>query len=144
MDLSMKDLSIGDHIYVRRRGFLYSHHGIYAGNGNVIHYAGAEKEKKGPFVQETEIKDFLKGGKLRRRDYIKRLPHSETLRIAKNYLSNKGYSLTFNNCEHFATFCATGKKKSNQIRNVVGAIVGISLATVGTIIRKKSTKKETG
>lgn len=67
MILSKEDLNLGGHIYVRR--LLYSHHGIYDGDGNVVHYTGAEKEKKDPLVKETDIEDFLKGGKLRRRDY---------------------------------------------------------------------------
>ena len=46
MILTEKDLNHGDHIYVKRKRLLYSHHGIYAGEGTVIHYKGAEKEKK--------------------------------------------------------------------------------------------------
>ena len=57
MSLSEKDLNLGDHIYVRRQ--LYSHHGIYAGDGNIIHYTGEETEKKDPLVKETDIGDFL-------------------------------------------------------------------------------------
>ena len=81
MSLSKENLNLGDHIYVRR--LLYSHHGIYAGDGNVIHYTGEEKEKKTPLVRETNIEDFLKGGKLRRRNYKRHLPPSETLSLAR-------------------------------------------------------------
>ena len=142
MSLSKEDLNCGDHIYVRRR--LYSHHGIFTGDGNVIHYSGEEKEKKDPLVRETNIGDFLKGGKLRRRDHKKRLPPSETLSLARKHLSHNGYSLAFNNCEHFATYCATGKKKSSQVRKVVGGFLGIALAITGTIIQRKRAKKEMG
>ena len=140
MSLSKEDLNLGDHIYVRR--LLFSHHGIYAGDGNVIHYTGEEKEKKDPLVRETIIEDFLKGGKLRRRNYKKHLPPSETLSLAKKHLSNNGYSITLNNCEHFASYCATGKKKSKQVRKAIGGVLGIALAITGTIIRVKRTKKE--
>ena len=140
MGLSEKNLNLGDHIYVRR--LLFSHHGIYAGDGNVIHYTGEEKEKKDPLVRETIIEDFLKGGKLRRRNYKRHLPPSETLSPAKKHLSNNGYSITLNNCEHFATYCATGKKKSKQVRKVLGGFLGITLAITGTIIRIRRTKKE--
>jgi hypothetical protein len=143
MDLSEKDLKPGDHIYVRRRHRLYSHHGIYAGDGNVIHYAGEEKEKRDPSIKETDIEEFLKGGKLRRRDYKKRLLHSETLGLAKGHLAKKRYSLPFNNCEHFTTYCVTGKKKSKQVRTVVGGFLGIALAIGGTILLKKRENKET-
>ncbi len=59
MDLSEKDLNLGDHIWVRRKRLLYSHHGIYAGDGNVIHYSGEEKEKKDPLIKETDLEEFL-------------------------------------------------------------------------------------
>ncbi|TET95545.1 MAG: hypothetical protein E3J28_00405, partial [Desulfobacteraceae bacterium] len=98
-------------------------------------------EKKDPLIRETDIEDFLKGGKLRRRNYKKRLPPSETLSLAKKHLSKNSYSLALNNCEHFATYCATGKKKSRQLREAVGGLVGIALTITGTIIQIKRTKK---
>ena len=142
MSLSKEDLRPGDHIYVKRR--LYSHHGIYAGDANVIHYTGEEKEKKDPLVREADMEDFLKGGKLKRRDYRKRLPPSETLSLAKEHLSDKSYSLTLNNCEHFATYCATGKRKSKQVRKAAAGFLGVTLAIAGSIIRIRRSKKEIG
>jgi hypothetical protein len=139
MSLSEKDLNPGDHIYVRR--LVYSHHGIWAGDGTVIHYTGEAKEKKDPLIRETDIEAFLKGGKLKRRDYKKRLPSPETLSLAKKHLSNKNYSLALNNCEHFATYCATGKRKSRQLREAVGGLAGIALTITGTIIQIKRKKK---
>ena len=144
MRLIEKDLNSGDHIFVRRNGLLYSHHGIYAGAGTVIHFKGAAKEKKDPVVRKTDIENFLNGGKLRRRDYKRRLPRAETLRIAGEHLTKTGYSLAFNNCEHFASYCATGKKRSAQVRNVVGGIATITLAVTGAIIQKMITKKKEG
>jgi len=140
MSILKEDLNLGDHIYVRR--LLYSHHGIYTGYGTVIHYAGEEKEKKNPMIRETELGDFLKGGRLRKLDHKWRLPPSETISLAKKQLYNKEYSLTFNNCEHFATYCATGKKKSRQVRNVLGSLVGITLAVTGTVIRMRRAKRK--
>ena len=139
-----KDLILGDHIYVRRRGLLYSHHGIYAGDGMVIHFKGTEKEKRDPAVMATDMDNFLRGGKLKRRNYKRRLPPFETLRIARKHLAKKGYSLTFNNCEHFATYCATGKKKSVQVRRVLGGIASITLTVTGAVIKKKFQEKKKG
>jgi hypothetical protein len=139
-----KDLNQGDHIYVRRKGLLYSHHGIYSGEGTVIHFKGAVREKKDPVVIKTDLENFLNGGKLKRRDYKKRLLHDETLRIARDHLSKKRYSLRVNNCEHFATYCATGKKKSLQVRKVIGGIATITLAVTGTVMKKMITKKKVG
>jgi len=139
-----KDLNHGDHIYVRRKGLLYSHHGIYAGEGAVIHYKGADKEKRDPAVIITGIDNFLNGGKLRRRNYKERLPYSESLRIAREHLSKKRYSLRVNNCEHFATYCATGKKKSKQVRRAMGSIFTITLVATGSFILKAITRKKEG
>jgi cell wall-associated NlpC family hydrolase len=133
MSVSEKDLNRGDHIYVGR--LVYSHHGIYTGNGTAIHYTGEEKEKKDPRIRETAIEDFLKDGRLKRRTYKNRLPPSETLSWAKKHLSTNSYSLAFNNCEHFATYCATGKSKSRQLREAVGGLVGIALTITGAIIQ---------
>ena len=140
MSLSKEDLSLGDHIYVKR--LLYSHHGIYAGDGKVIHYTGEEKEKKDPSVRETDIDGFLKGGKLKKRNYKRRLPSSETLSLANEHLSDKNYSLTLNNCEHFATYCATGKKKSNQVRKAAAGFLGVTVGIAGTIIGIRKKKRE--
>jgi hypothetical protein len=140
--LTKEDLIQGDHIYVRRLGLLYSHHGIYAGEETVIHFKGEEKEKRNPEVILTELESFLNGGKLRRRNYKKRLPHSESLRKAREHLSEKGYSLPGNNCEHFATYCATGKKKSLQVKRAIGGISMIAFPMIGKIIQKKIKKKK--
>ncbi|KAL5574082.1 hypothetical protein UlMin_023679 [Ulmus minor] len=41
-------LKAGDHIYSWRRGWLYAHHGIYIGEGKVIHFTrGADPKKIG-------------------------------------------------------------------------------------------------
>ena len=144
MLLTEKKLNYGDHIYVRRRGMLYSHHGIYAGEGTVIHFKGTVKEKKDPVVIITDIDNFLNSGKLRRRMYKNRLPPTETLRIARDHLSKKEYSLTFNNCEHFAAYCVTGKKRSRQVRGVVGGIVGIIFTVAAAVFRKKGARKKMG
>ena len=136
-----RNLNIGDHIFVRRRGLLYSHHGIYAGDRTVIHFKGLEQEKRNPEVIVTNIDDFLKSGKLRRRNYHKRLTPSKTVTIARQHLSKKGYSLAFNNCEHFATYCVTGKKKSKQVRRAASGIIGVALAFTAAVISKKKSRQ---
>ena len=137
VQLTQKELIPGDHIYVKRRRHFYSHHGIYAGNGMVLHFKGAVREKQDPAVIISDMATFLKNGILRRRSYKQRLPHAETLQMAHAHLAQKGYSLVFNNCEHFATYCATGKKKSRQVHKIVGSMATLTLAVTGLLIRKK-------
>ena len=129
--LTEPDLLPGDHIYVKRKKRGYTHHGIYVGDGKVIHVTVSLREKIDPKVRETDLPRFLKGGELRRHDYTKKLPASETIHSAKEQLSNRGYSMMWNNCEHFATYCATGKKKSRQVRRVIS---GLSTVAFGVII----------
>jgi hypothetical protein len=129
--LTETNLLPGDHIYVKRKGRFYTHHGIYMGDGKVIHFAGSIREKIDPVVHETDQSRFLKDGILRRRDYKQRLPASETIRIAREQLSDRSYSMVWNNCEHFATYCATGKKKSQQVKRVLS---GLSTVAVGVVL----------
>ena len=63
------DLLPGDHIYVKRKGRFYTHHGIYIGDRKVIHTAGSLREKVDPEVRETDLFRFLKGGILKRPVY---------------------------------------------------------------------------
>ncbi len=129
--LTETNLLPGDHIYVKRKGRFYTHHGIYMGDGKVIHFAGSIREKIDPVVHETDLSKFLKGGILRWRDYKQGLPASETIRIAREQLSDRSYSMIWNNCEHFATYCATGKKKSQQVKRVLS---GLSTVAVGVVL----------
>jgi hypothetical protein len=141
--LTQEELIAGDHIYVKRKGHFYAHHGIYAGNGLVFHFKGAVKEKHDPTVIISDMATFLKNGKLKRRSYKRRLLHAETVQMARAHLDQKGYSLIFNNCEHFATYCATGKKKSPQVHKIFGSVATLTLAVTGLLIRKqRCVKKE--
>ena len=128
--LTETDLLHGDHIYVKRKGRFYTHHGIYMGDGKVIHFAGSIREKIDPVVHETDLFRFLKDGILRRRDYKQRLLASETIRIAREQLSDRSYSMVWNNCEHFATYCATGKKKSQQVKRVLSGLGTVAAGVV--------------
>ena len=128
VSLSEADLLPGDHVYVKRPTRHYKHHGIYIGHGQVIHVSGSIREKRDPEVRQSDLATFLNGGILRRRDYKKRLPAAETIRLAKKHLHNKHFSIVRNNCEHFASFCVTGKKKSRQVRKI---LYGLTTATIG-------------
>lgn len=53
----MNTLKAGSHIKVNRLG--YTHHGIYIGNGQVVHYSGfAQMFMKGE-IAVTTLEDFL-------------------------------------------------------------------------------------
>jgi hypothetical protein len=100
------------------------------------------REKVNPEVRKTDLSRFLKGGTLKRRDHKKRLPASETIRIAKEQLSNRSYSMIWNNCEHLATYCATGRKKSRQVKRALSRLsiaAGTAIVLgVAVLLGKKS------
>ena len=52
--------AVGAHIVTQRLG--YTHHGIYAGNGWVVHYAGWSRSllRRGP-VQQVTLAEFACG-----------------------------------------------------------------------------------
>ena len=117
----MQNLSLGSHIKTYRTG--YSHHGIYCGNGQVVHYSGfAQAFKKGS-LEITTLERFLGSEK---KYYVIKYPANKVMFSAKDIvrraLSRVGedrYNLVFNNCEHFAAWCVTGKSESKQVKAVL-------------------------
>jgi len=113
------EMKRGDHICVKHPSFgdLVTHHGIYCGDGTVIHFDGNDKLSG----QATILRDSLE-------KFCHPLPASEilvfkqcppgnadvVLQRAEACLGRSGYSLFNSNCEHFAIFCITNEWKSGQ------------------------------
>lgn len=115
----------GSHIRVNRG--LYFHHGVYIGDGQVIHFTGRDEDSvldwSKPEVIETDLNYFLKDGVLEVKEYndeeLKDLyPVNHIVAYAKACLGDKGYNLVFNNCEHFANTCTLGRFRSKQVERV--------------------------
>src|SRR5580698_2561380 len=105
---------VGAHVVTQRRG--YTHHGIYVGASQVVHYAGlARGLRRGP-VEEISLSSFAAGHvvgviagaprKLDARDVVRR---------ARSRLGEDRYRLLTNNCEHFCEWCLQGERRSHQI-----------------------------
>ncbi|XP_024928640.3 uncharacterized protein LOC112491337 [Ziziphus jujuba] len=128
-------LKRGDHIYTYRRGHSYSHHGIYVGNGKVIHLIRGEASISGGgqptqnHVESCCINCFLAGGELCLYKYgvniaffmaktrggtcthVFAAPTEDVVQRAEHLLGLRGfgaYNLFNNNCEDFAVYCKTG------------------------------------
>lgn len=108
----------GDHIYVNRGA--YTHHGIDIGDGTVIHFSGEPGDKRDAAIQRTTLDEFLGGGALKIRRYGLRDDADTCVVRAESRLGGKSYHLIANNCEHFAAWCCTGRKASQQVRDVGG------------------------
>ncbi|MEX3760779.1 lecithin retinol acyltransferase family protein [Paraburkholderia phenoliruptrix] len=108
------DLPIGSHLVSTRSG--YEHHGIYVGNGRVVHYAGfAGSVHRGP-VEEVEIDRFAAGHPLSiRATPCARYIGEEAVRRARSRLGENRYRLLTNNCEHFCAWVLLGESRSEQV-----------------------------
>ncbi|HEY4298068.1 MAG TPA: lecithin retinol acyltransferase family protein [Paraburkholderia sp.] len=108
------DLPIGAHLVTQRNG--YEHHGIYVGNGRVVHYSGfASSAHRGP-VEEVEIARFSAGHPLSvRATPSARYAGVEAVSRARSRLGENRYRLLTNNCEHFCAWCLLGESRSEQV-----------------------------
>lgn len=122
----------GDHIRVVRAGALYAHHGIYVSDKEVIHFAGPtgdfQLSVSNVEIRKTTLKKFLNGGTLEVKEYTEEqkkdlLTPEQIVSLARESIGSTGrffrYNIIFNNCEHFATFCTTGKYSSRQVKRVL-------------------------
>ena len=108
------ELPIGSHLVSSRNG--YEHHGIYVGNGRVVHYAGfAGSAHRGP-VEEVEIQRFAAGHPLSiRATPAARYIGEEAVCRARSRLGENRYRLLTNNCEHFCAWVLLGESRSEQV-----------------------------
>ncbi|MEK7918841.1 lecithin retinol acyltransferase family protein [Burkholderia contaminans] len=126
-----RDLPVGAHLVTRRHG--YVHHGIYIGDGNVIHYAGLAHRLGGGPVEIVSIDGFCAGFELAIVRHTRPLyDGTEAARRAASRLGECRYRLLTNNCEHFCLWCLFGVARSDQVasclRNPVhGIAVGVML-----------------
>ncbi len=110
----MHELPIGTHLTTPRWGYL--HHGIYAGDGRVIHYAGFSRAfRRGP-VEEVSLERFTRGrGFAAASAVAPKFAGTAALDRARSRLGEDRYRLWSNNCEHFATWCLHGESRSRQV-----------------------------
>jgi hypothetical protein len=102
-----------DHLQVPRQHGLFLHHGIDLGDGSVAHYL------EGREILRSPREEFGRG------EPISTVPYPEggcsaagvTLRRAMGRLGEQRYNLLFNNCEHFAHWCKTGRHRSAQVEH---------------------------
>jgi hypothetical protein len=118
MTWSKKEAKYGDHIRVMTDTGYY-HHAIYINDKEVIHFStdnGFSILSRDLEIKSTSINIFTFGETIEVKKYDKKeILAEKSVQIAKNMIGNKDYDLVFNNCEHFASFCITGKRKSEII-----------------------------
>lgn len=128
----------GDHIWVTRP-LGYTHHGIDCGDGTVIHFTGEPGKKSDASVARTLMSEFALDSIVHLREYSEKDDPQVVIDRAESKLSSKEYNLVTNNCEHFATWCCTGRTASQQVRMVsslttTGAAAATSLGTTAGVV----------
>jgi len=137
----------GDHLVSSRLG--YDHHGLYIGNGEVIHYSGfSELFNKGS-IEITTLEDFEQGTSSSVKKHIVSIYDvDERVDRAYSKLGEDSYNLIFNNCEHFVNWCFNSFKTSSQVNNVAAATVAVAnkyakrkgIETAASLIAKQATR----
>ena len=107
------------HLQVPRQHGLFLHHGIDLGDGSVAHYL------EGREILRSPLEEFSRGEPVCEVPYpaASCSPVGVTLRRAMGRLGEQNYNLLFNNCEHFAHWCITGRHRSAQVESWLPAAV---------------------
>jgi hypothetical protein len=108
-------MTAADHLQVPRQHGLFLHHGIDLGDGSVAHYL------EGREILRSPLADFSRGEPVAVVPYAAGdcSPAGVTLRRAMGRLGEQNYNLLFNNCEHFAHWCKTGRHRSAQVEDLL-------------------------
>ena len=106
-------LAAADHLQVPRQHGLFHHHGIDLGDGTVAHYL------EGHEILRSSIDAFRQDQPITVIEHDGASATGVTLRRAMSRIGEQNYNLLFNNCEHFATWCKTGRHRSGQIESAL-------------------------
>jgi len=137
------NLPAGAHLIMPRRGYL--HHGIYVGDGNVVHYSGSTRGlHRGP-VEEIPLDRFTCGDTVW---VLCRTPHHfdprEVIRRARSRVGENHYRVFSNNCEHFCEWCLHGEHRSYQVEallSVPGRALKATLRLVASLVSSPKTMR---
>jgi hypothetical protein len=112
------EIPLGAHLVTPRFG--YEHHGIYVGDGRVVHYAGLSRTLRGGPVQEVSLEAFLGGRAMRIQSHANvRFTSAVVVERARSRVGEDRYRVATNNCEHFCSWCLSGQNRSEQVERIL-------------------------
>eukprot|EP00483_Globobulimina_turgida_P012706 UN12729 len=145
--ISKCDLAPGDHIYCWRKSYLYQHHGIYFGDGEVINFDGEIINASAASVIKQTLDQFSNGDTIKKVKYnvsktyftfcragscnvLKKDDSKVIVQRAKSALgSGKGkYNVIDWNCETFCLWCTLGGRYTNSVQSTSTPISGLGAA----------------
>jgi|GEM_PF-3392873 len=146
--MEKQEIKRGDHICVKHPvvGDLITHHGIYCGDGTVIHFDGNDKSSGQANIRRDSLEDFCQPLLVSEILVFNPCPpdqHSYANAIiqrAESCLGKSGYDLFRNNCEHFATYCMTNVWKSDQSDRLYES-AGKSFSAMGRLLERSSSRE---
>lgn len=122
----------GEHIFIDHH--VFTHHGIDCGDGTVIHYTGKLFQKFDMVISRTSLDTFASGKYIFLQEHSRCDSPDIVIQRAESLLGAEGYNLFENNCEHFATWCKIGKKRSEQVEDPTAVIHYNTLVTIDTTV----------
>jgi hypothetical protein len=140
LKVEQQEWPLGTHLVTPRFG--YRHHGIYIGNGEVLHYAGlSEWWHIGP-VEKISLDHFSS----RHAVWVKEHPKAKykgAAVVARAYsrLGERNYSLFNNNCEHLCTWSIDDVSHSEQVAELLLRPT-LLLTTLSGLISKATEKMQ--
>ena len=140
---SAEEPPLGAHLVTPWRGF--AHHGIYVGDGRVVHYNSTVYQFRRRPIEETSMQDFHEG----RPVFV--VSHAESVydvkkvvARARSRVGEDRYHLLNNNCEHLVEWCLHGVERSFQVESAIefpgragewwlGKLVALALRWLGAV-----------
>ena len=118
---------LGAHIVTPRRW--YTHHGIYVGAGQVVHYEGLSSSLRRGRVEMVGLAEFAQGRPVRMHDEASvAYCGIDVVARALSRLGEDAYDVLRNNCEHFCSWCLVGAARSQQVERLLSNSRALALA----------------
>jgi hypothetical protein len=106
--------ALGAHVITPWFGFW--HHGVYVGDGNVVHYGALIHDVIRKPVEEVSVEKFAQGRPVFVVEHAERTLHvEEIVNRVRSRLGENRYRLLTNNCEHFCEWALHGEARSFQV-----------------------------
>ncbi len=133
---------------VGHQGVAFDHHGLFLGDGTVVHFDGEPTDDRPAKVRRTSVSSFLRGRdenqlgvaevlSIRGRPAGNLLGSVASLR-ALSATGDEDYSVVARNCEHFATWASLGVSHSSQTRVLgqVSRLVELAPEAIQVLVRE--------
>jgi hypothetical protein len=127
-------LEVGSHLSTPRFG--YTHHGIYVGSNEVIHYSGLSDSLAGGAIQVVSLEKFCGADGFSVIEHFRpKFTPGEIVTRARSRLGENRYDVASNNCEHFVYWAIEGRCESTQVNRAVAPVAGGGATALGLAAR---------